>query len=583
MTSKPSQGSPDRPGADDDARSPSSDVVSVKHDTRQGPADGQDEKKNDEASSDAAQGWQMDTSDFPGPRNLAVIMVGLFLALFAANLDTTILATAIPYITDEFGTIKDVSWYGAAVMLVSASFQSTWGKVFKYFPIKWTFLASLFIFEVGSLVCALAPTSAALVVGRAVAGLGASGVTAGVFILIAFSAPPKHVPTFMGLGGATYAVASLAGPLLGGVLTQSSTWRWCFWINLPIGAVTAAVLVVFYKTPRAAQPQQASLREKMLQMDLNGTFLVMAAVVCFILAFQWGGSFKPWSDSTVIGTIVGFVLITALFVANELYMGERSIILPRLMTMRRVWANCAHVFFISGGFFILTYYLPIFFQSVQGVSPILSGVRNLPINIGCFLSIVVGFVVSVYGLTWGPLMAVGAAVATVGSGLMYTFSQDTSAGKYVGFQLIAGLGMGMTLQIPLMANQAAVQPADIASVSAITLFFQIIGGSFSVSCAQAALASTIVRTVPDYAPSVDPAELLRLGATELREHYSGGELQGVLESYMEGLRVTFAIATGLLGVGFLFSFVPKWNHLRPGQQPTKSTSIETEGSDGRKA
>ncbi|KAJ6445338.1 MFS multidrug transporter [Purpureocillium lavendulum] len=556
----------------------SSNTSSAEHNPVEATNEPEQQKQQDDGA-DASQAWVMDTSDFPGPRALAVIMIGLFLALFAANLDTTILATAIPYITNEFHTIKDVSWYAAAIMLVSASFQSTWGKIFKYFPIKLTFLFSVFIFEVGSLICALAPNSTALVVGRAVAGLGASGVTAGVFILIAFSAPPKYVPAFMGLGGATYAVASLAGPLLGGVLTQSVTWRWCFWINLPIGGVTAAIMVLFYKTPKAAQPQQATMKEKILQMDLVGTFLVMAAVVCFILAFQWGGSFKPWSDSTVIGTIVGFILISALFVANELYMGDRAILEPRLMKMRRVWANCAHVFFVSGGFFILIYYLPIFFQSVQGASPIASGVRNLPINIGCFLSIVAGFVVSVYGRTWAPLMAIGAAIATIGAGLMYTFDLDTSAGKYVGFQLIAGMGMGMTLQIPLMANQATVQPMDIASVSAITLFFQIIGGSFSVACAQAAFASTLVKRVAVHAPSVDPSELLHLGATQLREEFSGDVLHGVLQAYMDGLRVSFAIAIALLGVGFLFSFVPKWNDFRPNQQPAKPASDEKDASE----
>jgi MFS family permease len=300
--------------------------------------------------------------------------------------------------------------------------------VFKYFPIKMTFLVSIFIFEVGSLVCALAPTSESLVAGRAIAGLGASGVTAGVFILIAFSAPPKYVPAFMGLGGPTYALAALAGPLIGGVLTESVTWRWCFWINLPIGGVTAAVVVLVYKTPKAAQPQQATLREKLLQMDLVGTFLVMAAVVCFILAFQWGGSFKAWSDSTVIGTLVGFVLISVVFVANELYMGDRAILEPRLMAMRRIWANCAHVFFVSGGFFIHIYYIPIFFQTIQGLSPMASGVCNLPINIGCFLSIASGFLVSIYGRLWAPLMAIRSAIATVGAGLIYTFGLDTSPG-----------------------------------------------------------------------------------------------------------------------------------------------------------
>ncbi|KAH8723142.1 major facilitator superfamily domain-containing protein [Phaeosphaeriaceae sp. PMI808] len=314
-------------------------------------------------------------------------------------------------------------------------------------------------------------------------------------------------------------------------------------------------------------------------MDLVGTFLVMAAVVCFILAFQWGGSVKAWSNSSVIGTIIGFILISVVFVVNEIYMGDRAMLEPRIMKIRRVWANCAHVFFVSGGFFILTYYLPLYFQSAKGLSPIASGVRNLPINVGCFLSIVAGFVVSVYGMLWAPLMATGAAVATLGAGLMYTFNLTTTAGHYIGFQLIAGMGMGMTLQIPLMANQAVVSPMDIAPVSAITLFFQIIGGSFSVACAQAAFASTIVRRVAVHAPSVKPHMLLNLGATELRKQFSGDELQGILQAYMDGLRVAFAVAIALLGIGFLFSFVPKWDNFRPAQEAKQAMDSEKEKSE----
>lgn len=505
--------------------------------------------------------------------------VGLFLAMFTINLDATIIATAIPHITDEFHTIEDVGWYVSATFLTFASFQSTWGKAYKYFNIKWIFILSLFIFELGSLICAVAPSSTSFIVGRAIAGAGGAGVSSGIFIIIAFSAPPHLVPALMGVGGATFAVASLVGPLLGGVLTQRATWRWCFWINLPVGAATAIVIFFLYHVPKAATPQSATWREKLLQMDLNGTALIMSAVVCFILAFQWGGSSKPWSDSTVIGTIVGFVLLSAAFVLNEYLMGDRALLEPRLMRTRRIWANCGHVFFVSGGFFLLIYYLPIYFQSEQGVDPLESGVRNLPIIVGCFASVLGGFAIGIFDRAWAPLMAAGASLGTVGAGLIYTFSANSPAGAWIGYQVLAGIGTGITIQIPMMANQAAVGPTDIACVSAITLFFQLVGGSFCVSAAQAAFASTLVRRASVYVPGIDTAALLSVGATELRATYSADQLPGVLLAYMDGLRVCFAFAIALLSISFLFTLAPRWDALRPAAPVPMATAPVANWSD----
>lgn len=293
-------------------------------------------------------------------------------------------------------------------------------------------------------------------------------------------------------------------------------------------------------------------------------------MVCFILAFQWGGSVKSWSDSTIIGTIVGFVAISAVFVANEIWMQERAVLVPRLMKMRRIWANNAHVFCVSGGFFILIYYISIFFQSVQGRTPIQSGVRSLPINIGCFLSIASGMIVTAYGRLWAPLMTGGAILATIGAGLIHTWDLNTSIGEYIGYQVLTGVGTGITLQIPLMANQAAVTPMEISTISAVTIFFQIIGGAFSLAAAQAAFASTLVSKVTQYAPGIDAANLLNVGASDLDLVYQGAELDAVLRAYMDGIKVTFALATALLGVSVLLALVPKWGELRP-QQATMNT------------
>jgi MFS transporter, DHA2 family, glioxin efflux transporter len=165
--------------------------------------------------------------EYPAAFRLAMIVVALALSVFLVALDMTIVATAIPHITDQFHSLDQVGWYGSAFFLTLASFQSTWGKAYKYFPLKASFLISILIFEIGSLVCGVAKNSTTLIVGRAIAGAGGAGIASGAYTIIAFSAPPQQRPAFTGVLGAAYGIASVIGPLLGGVFTDKLTWRWC--------------------------------------------------------------------------------------------------------------------------------------------------------------------------------------------------------------------------------------------------------------------------------------------------------------------------------------------------------------------
>lgn len=185
----------------------------------------------------------------------------------------------------------------------------------------------------------VAPNSNALIVGRAITGMGASGVIAGCYTVAAFAVRPKQRPAFTGALAATYGIGSSIAPVIGGALADKVTWRWCFYINLPIGGFAAAVLFIFFKTPAQSRNEadhNASWREKLLQMDLPGFFISLAAVTCLLLALMWGGSSKPWNSADVIGTLVGFFVITLLFIWVEWYQGERSMVVPRILKQRVV-------------------------------------------------------------------------------------------------------------------------------------------------------------------------------------------------------------------------------------------------------
>lgn len=271
----------------------------------------------------------------------------------------------------------------------------------------------------------------------------------------------------MGLLGVTYAFAAVAGPLVGGAFSDKVTWRWCFYINLPIGGVVVAILLVFLRLDTAARTIKASWKETLLHMDPFGIVLAMAGIVCFILALQYGGITHPWKSSVVIGLLVGFVLIMGALGIWEIYQAEYAMLTPRLLKQRSVWAPAIFQFFFAGSYFLILYYLPIYFQSLLGASPIKSGVDNLPMVIAVGIFVLGGGIAVAATGHATPFMAGGAALACVSSALFYSMDINTSSAKWIGYQVLAGAVISFPYMNCLNVAQAYADDSDISSVNSI--------------------------------------------------------------------------------------------------------------------
>ncbi|KAI3003083.1 hypothetical protein CBS147346_5548 [Aspergillus niger] len=502
---------------------------------------------------------------------LFLVITGLGLSIFLMSLDSSIIATAIPRITSQFNSTGDIGWYGSAYSFAMCALQPMAGKLFGSFEMKGMFLGCLVVFELGSLLCALAVNSPMLIIGRAITGIGAAGCFTGAFCIVAVSIPLVKRPLYIGILQSTFGIATIIGPVLGGALTEHATWRWCFWINLPIGAITIFSLVFFFKPPPRDRTKAPSVLRRLEKLDFLGAFLFAPAIIMIFLALQWGGTEHAWKSATIIGLFIGGAFVGLIFALWQIRKGDNGMIPPRLMTERTMLFSCFSEIFAMGAVYISIYYLPEWFQVIKNASPTKSGVMYLPLALSdVFSATLTGASLKYLGYP-NPYMLLGTGLMSIATGLFSTLSQRTPHQQWIPFQVLQGLGVGMTLSMPYVATQAVLKPEDVPVGTSLLQCFQFFGASVNLAIAEAIFENKLVSRLDSRGfngHEID--DILRAGSAEARSVVSGAHLPSVLDAYNYAITSTFYVATSVAAVAFLLSLGIRWRSVKPKPQAAVS-------------
>lgn len=321
-------------------------------------------------------------------------------------------------------------------------------------------------------------------------------------------------------------------------------------ISLPIGFAAASTMLICFTAP--LRPREASLRERILQLDLNGGVLVAASLSCFVLAMHWLGLY-PSTSPRVIGSFFGFASLLVCFVANEWMMGSKAMVQSHLLKNKMVLANACYIFFLAGAYFPLLYTLPIQFQSVNDTSASQSGVRLIPLVLGISAVTMIANALLTFWRHYKPFLLVGAVFAIAGNAKIYTSNASTLTSEWVGYEILSAIGIGIALQIPMISNQASVPADDMAAATSVTLFMENCGTALFVASSEAAFTNGLLSSLARNLPGIDPKDVLDAGATQIRSLFSGGELDQVLRSYLDGCQTSHIITVACGAIAGLIS------------------------------
>jgi EmrB/QacA subfamily drug resistance transporter len=445
-----------------------------------------------------------------GHRQILAVYAGLMLAMAVASLDQTITATALPTIVGELGGLAHIGWVATAYLVTSTAAAVIYGKLSDLHDRKRVFQSALVVFLAGSALAGAAHTLGQLIAFRALQGVGGGGLMALTLAVVADLVPPRQRGRYAGYLGGVLALATVAGPLIGGFLIDHAGWRWIFYVNLPIGL--AAFLVIGARLRLPPRPARAA------RFDLAGAALLVVAVGCAVLAASWGGSQFAWTSPQVLALAAATALALALLIAVERRATEP--LLPLALFANPVIAVTSAVGLLTGVVLLGSLaFLPLYLQVAKGVSATSSGLLVLPLMVGVLgASVVTGRLVSRSG-RYKPFPVAGGAVMTASYWLLSQVGTTTPRTVVTAEMVLLGIGIGLTMQVLIVAGQNAVEHRHLGLVTSLAQFFRELGGSVGVAVFGAVFASRIGAELARHLPGAQARALggsLRGGPAQLK-------------------------------------------------------------------
>ncbi|ROW06287.1 hypothetical protein VPNG_08050 [Cytospora leucostoma] len=496
----------------------------------------------------------------PSAVQLAIIVVPLCAALFLAALDITIVTTALPTIVADFDSSAGYTWIGSAYLLTNAAFTPTWGKLSDIWGRKPILLLVAFIFFVGSTLAATSVSISMLIVARCIQGLGGGGIVVLVNICVSELVSPRKRGQYLGYLAIVWALASALGPILGGAFTQRVTWRWCFYINLPITGVVFIVLCFLLHVHNPRTP----IWDGLAAIDWLGSLTITGGTLMLLLGLNFGGVTFSWDSAAVICLIIFGLVVLISFFFVEWKLPKYPIVPLRIF--KQTSNVAALVLCFSQGFCMIggSYYLPLYFQAVLGAQPLLSGVYLLPYAISFSMcSFFTGILIRKTG-QYLPTAWTGIIIMTLGFGLLVDLPDSAYWPKIILYQLVAGIGVGANLNAPLVALQANVNPGDIAPATATFFFTRVLSSAVSVVIGGVVFQNQMQKHFAELVLTLGPDTAGKLAGSSAST--SVGIVNGLPReerrvaraAYHDSLRIMWIVYVAFAAVGMLASaFVSK--------------------------